>query len=236
MIKCPHQVLALMTSIYYWNVIKQPLTYLLSTSETDHRAPVGAHTRERSNHRKSGSTFKHGSRRLKNQTRERNFRCMQCSASFARLGDLKRHIRIHTGEKNYRCEQCSAAFSDSGALKKHIRTHAVEKTYNFVCQECGSAFSQRDHLVKHMVIHVGEKRCQCQVCGVAFLRNSHLNAHLRIHTGEKNFKCSKCDKLFARNNSLKRHFMKKHKLQQSHLEPPQLSVWTTVCSCFLFYI
>ncbi|KAK0615789.1 hypothetical protein B0T17DRAFT_619402 [Bombardia bombarda] len=51
--------------------------------------------------------------------RERPFKCDQCTQSFNRNHDLKRHKRIHLAVKPYPCTRCDKSFSRKDALKRH---------------------------------------------------------------------------------------------------------------------
>ncbi|TGZ82466.1 hypothetical protein EX30DRAFT_347786 [Ascodesmis nigricans] len=50
---------------------------------------------------------------------ERPFRCDQCSQSFSRNHDLKRHKKIHLAVKPHPCDNCDKSFSRKDALKRH---------------------------------------------------------------------------------------------------------------------
>lgn len=51
------------------------------------------------------------------QQSERPFKCDQCTQSFSRNHDLKRHKRIHLAVKPFPCNYCSKSFSRKDALK-----------------------------------------------------------------------------------------------------------------------
>ncbi|CAD6570596.1 MAG: hypothetical protein CYPHOPRED_004015 [Cyphobasidiales sp. Tagirdzhanova-0007] len=54
------------------------------------------------------------------KTRAHKHACKQCSQSFTRAYDLKRHAAIHTTDKSFPCPCCSKKFIRKDALKRHI--------------------------------------------------------------------------------------------------------------------
>lgn len=64
----------------------------------------------------------------------RNHTCEICSKSFT-SSKLRQHMRAHTKEKPYKCKECSQGFSMSGNLKRHMMTHTGERPH--VCPVCG---------------------------------------------------------------------------------------------------
>jgi KRAB domain-containing zinc finger protein len=36
------------------------------------------------------------------------------------------HKKLHSGEKNYKCDQCSSSFAKAVYLKNHMRIHSGE--------------------------------------------------------------------------------------------------------------
>ncbi|EQL31824.1 C2H2 finger domain-containing protein, variant 1 [Blastomyces dermatitidis ER-3] len=58
---------------------------------------------------------------------DRPYRCDQCTQSFRRNHDLKRHKRIHLAVKPYPCDHCAKSFSRKDALKRHILVKGCDK-------------------------------------------------------------------------------------------------------------
>lgn len=53
---------------------------------------------------------------------DRKFFCTQCSMSFRRSSDLKRHEKQHFKVLPYICEECGKSFARKDALKRHVGT------------------------------------------------------------------------------------------------------------------
>ncbi|OAA42695.1 Zinc finger, C2H2-type/integrase, DNA-binding protein [Metarhizium rileyi] len=64
------------------------------------------------------------------QQSERPFKCDQCTQSFSRNHDLKRHKRIHLAVKPFPCNYCSKSFSRKDALKRHRLVKGCENKSN----------------------------------------------------------------------------------------------------------
>ena len=85
--------------------------------------------------------------------------CSQCSKSFVRAGDLRKHEKVHMASKDreHRCDVCLRAFLYPKDLERHKRTqHPSEDTPAFFCpvQGCsrahsGKPFYRKDKLQEH---------------------------------------------------------------------------------------
>ena len=51
-----------------------------------------------------------------------NFKCVICSKSYKKSGNLKQHIESAHEEKSYKCDLCSSKFTEKVNLKKHIES------------------------------------------------------------------------------------------------------------------
>lgn len=64
-----------------------------------------------------------------------------CEKTFSKHTNLKSHLRIHKSDRNYNCEDCSATFRRSHDLKRHQRSlHSDVKPY--ACGRCAKRFSR----------------------------------------------------------------------------------------------
>lgn len=57
---------------------------------------------------------------------EKAFQCTQCSLSFRRNHDLKRHLKIHLPVRPYVCKFCSKGFNRKDALRRHLMSNACK--------------------------------------------------------------------------------------------------------------
>ncbi|KAJ1541838.1 hypothetical protein HK405_010382, partial [Cladochytrium tenue] len=56
---------------------------------------------------------------------ERPFNCPECSMTFSRKHDLRRHTRsLHSGDRPHLCSHCNQSFARSDALKRHLSSEA----------------------------------------------------------------------------------------------------------------
>ena len=77
----------------------------------------------------------------------------QCTSSFARQDELKRHMKIHNPNKPYKCQYCPMEFSRTDHLTTHTRTHTKEKPYKCQYEGCTKAFARSDERLRHHQVH-----------------------------------------------------------------------------------
>lgn len=52
----------------------------------------------------------------------KKFKCPECTETFARVYELRRHQTVHRDERSFVCETCGAAFARKDALIRHVRS------------------------------------------------------------------------------------------------------------------
>lgn len=111
---------------------------------------------------------------------EKPYLCAQCTKTFVRRSDLRKHVFVHAGIRLYNCDQCSKSFTRSTNLAKHKRTHdEAQKTYR--CMLCPKAFQNNLLLSHHMEVHMNRNNLNCKFCNQVFTHRHELDAHQKTH-------------------------------------------------------
>ena len=157
---------------------------------------------------------------LTHSTKEKPYKCEQCSHSTITKFKLKRHLEIvHIGVKPYKCETCEMSFSYSRSLRAHrdrIHGNGVKK-YN--CDSCEyKAFTEGNlykHIkTKHSEIDRSDKKCE--VCHKTLKGKENLRLHMKNSHSGTIFKCTKCDETFKSAQLKSRHIRLMHELESPY--------------------
>ncbi|KAK4948323.1 hypothetical protein LTR10_012857 [Elasticomyces elasticus] len=76
-----------------------------------------------------------------NQASDRKFRCDQCSQSFYRILDLKKHKRVHF-VRDFPCRHCDKSFSSRDARKRHVFVERCGRDASETDSEQGTSSEQ----------------------------------------------------------------------------------------------
>lgn len=155
-------------------------------------------------------------------TRERKYKCDQCTRSFFQLCHLKKHQFTHSGLKPYSCSECPKTYSSQENFKAHLLMHRGERP--FKCQQCDKSYGVKRDLREHEVLHTGQRPFVCDVCGKAFARRPSLRIHRQAHRAKEQNQqppklcCPVCSKELANSGSLRNH-MRLHTGERPHSCP-----------------
>ncbi|KAG8977572.1 hypothetical protein FRB90_008757 [Tulasnella sp. 427] len=102
----------------------------------------------------------------------------ECSQSFARPTDLKRHVKaVHLKVKEFACTICGRAFAQKGGMTTHMNTHT--KARPFECRVgCGRDFSDPSSRSRHEFEAHAPPSFKCPECSELFKRKETLKAHI----------------------------------------------------------
>jgi hypothetical protein len=162
------------------------------------------------------------------------FKCCQCTSTYASRRDLQRHIDSLHHKLNLACDECDSTFTRMDNYERHrVTKHPKDENQSSVleCKQCGKTFTRISDLVRHTIKSCnssGISSFQCQPCARTFKQKSALERHFceewdntfprkdnykrrRVtkHPKDENqtsvLECKQCDKTFTRKSDLNRH-------------------------------
>lgn len=111
---------------------------------------------------------------------DKPFLCTQCTKTFVRRSDLRKHTFVHAGIRLFSCDICKKSFTRNTNLTKHKRTHS-EKSKTWKCTICPKAFYNNSELSRHVEIHMERRTFSCTQCNQVFARRDQLEIHQKTH-------------------------------------------------------
>ncbi|XP_039960421.1 zinc finger protein 287-like [Bactrocera tryoni] len=165
----------------------------------------------------------------RNKGTKNNFKCMQCSHSFAHKITLDAHIRkVHEGSKRpFQCDRCEKSYTFIGGLYTHIKEIHDAEVRSYACDisGCERIYTSFIAMQKHKRLKHSDTSCLtkyvCEQCGATFNQSGNLKYHRRAkHPTEaeqaekeqmkERFECDICKKLFYSRYTLKYHTLQLH--------------------------
>lgn len=133
-------------------------------------------------------------------------KCIYCPKIFEHRRQLMPHLRQHLEVPlQFKCTECSKSFAERSYLNRHIRMIHRGRGRNQQCPICPMRFAGKKLLKNHMEIHFGVRPIPCEFCRGRFKTQELLDLHTLIHKGENPYKCGDCDKSFNRHSLLQKH-------------------------------
>lgn len=82
----------------------------------------------------------------------------RCSSSMSsNSGDNEVEPKACSGEEIFRCNLCQMTFAKVFELREHVKNHPTSPSDNqYGCKECRMKFSHKQNLVRHMQTHTGK--------------------------------------------------------------------------------
>ncbi|XP_060079131.1 zinc finger protein 37-like [Ylistrum balloti] len=148
-------------------------------------------------------------------SKERQFQCDLCNASFKYKSQLICHRKTHDPDNlSFRCNVCEKAFPRQSLLNAHTKNVHEQ---NELCHLCPWKSSSRRELHIHLYrVHntplpKNFKIFQCHHCDYYTFTSISYRSHLDLHS-DNNYKCKECGKLLKTEMRLYVH-ERKHKAE-----------------------
>ena len=111
---------------------------------------------------------------LNSHTKEKPFKCKDCSKSFSRPNTLNHHRKIHK-PPSFKCDFCPKMFRLKWDKELHMNTHTGTKP--FACELCDAKFSSPSALSQHRKNNHLPPKFECPFCHKMFTDASNCQKH-----------------------------------------------------------
>lgn len=109
---------------------------------------------------------------------------------------------------------CCRTFARKGNLDRHLQLHRAESSRDssarFKCCECNLTFSKKFNLQRHESLHLPSKIFSCNVCDKSFSNKYYLKHHMASHSEIRKYLCKDCDCVYKTLYGLTQHIRNKH--------------------------
>ena len=111
---------------------------------------------------------------MNSHTKEKPFKCKDCSKSFSRPNTLHHHRKIHK-PPSFKCDFCPKMFRLKWDRELHMNTHTGAKP--FECELCAGRFTSPSALSQHRKNNHLPPKFECPFCHKMFTDASNCQKH-----------------------------------------------------------
>ena len=111
---------------------------------------------------------------MNSHTKEKPFKCKDCSKSFSRPNTLHHHRKIHK-PPSFKCDFCPKMFRLKWDRELHMNTHTGTKP--FECELCQGRFTSPSALSQHRKNNHLPPKFECPFCHKMFTDASNCQKH-----------------------------------------------------------
>lgn len=153
---------------------------------------------------------------LDNSKTQASYYCPECSRSFSRRSNLRRHLKLHNPQSNQTCicTMCNSKFTQQRYLREHVREKHRDMDYYHECTICNAKFKYTYEYSQHIAAHEEEQcvmrktkgnlQVECYRCHSILSSLEICREHLKTHYTNALY-CTKCKRFFTKEKYFRRH-------------------------------
>ena len=123
---------------------------------------------------------------LNSHTKEKPFKCKDCSKSFSRPNTLNHHRKIHK-PPSFKCDFCPKMFRLKWDRELHMNTHTGAKP--FECELCQGRFTSPSALSQHRKNNHLPPKFECPFCHKMFTDANNCQKHWYDDKSRRSIAC-----------------------------------------------